>query len=66
MSPDQALQQNEQQARAELEMCYLLSVDEIVAMMQWAQSQSSGSRESRPSTERLASEVRPHSGLRAG
>ena len=62
MTLDQALKLQEEQARAELEMCYRLTVDEIVLAM----SQSLGTRESRPSTERRASEVLPHSGRSKG
>jgi hypothetical protein len=50
---DQALKLQEERARAELEMCYRLTVEEIVEYLHWAQSQSSGSHESRPSTGRL-------------
>ena len=62
MTLDQTLKLQEEQARAELEMCYRLSVEEIVEYLHWAQS--TGTREGRPSTERLAREVLPHSGLR--
>jgi hypothetical protein len=64
MTLDQTLKLQEEQARAELEMCYRLTVEEIVEYLQWAQS--TGTREGRQSTERLASEVRPHSGRSGG
>jgi hypothetical protein len=41
---DEALKLQEEQARAELEMCYRLTVEEIVEYLHWAQSQSRAAR----------------------
>jgi len=53
-----------QQAQAELEMFYLLSVEEGVMLL--SQCQSSGTQKSKPSITKQGSKVLPFTGKRAG
>jgi hypothetical protein len=61
---DQALKLQEEQARAELEMCYRLSVEEIVEYLHWAQS--IGMRASSANTVRMESAVPANTGPGVG